>query len=146
MLRRLRRRFRLLSFLPMAMWAWRERYVLSGMAGFARTIPDRVKLGRREEVWLAAKVHWALLREPGLRGGQVRLGAIQGADVILEMGRGSERFGRLAREVIEGVPGVSSVRVEDANAVAAPNVVAGAGEVSDLQDGKVGDDDVPVRL
>lgn len=146
MLRRLSRRFRLLSFLPMAMWAWRERYVLAGMAGFARTVPDRMKLGRRDEVSLAAKVHWALLREPGLRGGQVRLGAIQGSDVILEMEHGSDRIGRLARQVVERVPGVSSVRVEDANAVAAPNVVSGAGEVRDLQDGKVGDEDVPVRI
>jgi hypothetical protein len=133
--RRLRRRFRLLSILPLALWAWKERHVLGGMAGFARTVPDRVKLGRTGEIGLAAKVHWALLRDESLKGANVRLGAIQGGDVCLEVAPGSEADGERARRLLERVPGVTAVRLEGCDAVPAVDAgtattVAGDGEVA----------------
>lgn len=158
--RRLRRRFRILSVLPAALWVWKERHVLAGMAGFAKTVPDRVKLGRASEVGLAAKVNLALLREPGLKGADVRLGAVKGGDVCLEVGRGSEAAAEVARRLVEGVPGVASVRVQDASASPAPDApnvgsagsagtVAGAGAVEDLRDGAVDSptgEEAPVRI
>ena len=133
--RKLRRRFRILSLLPAAYWAYKQRHLLAGMAGFAKTVPDRMKLGRGSEVALAAKVNLALLREPRLKGADVRLGAVQGGDVCLEAGTGSEAAADIARRVVEQVPGVSSVRVQDCSATPAPSVptvVAGAGEVSEV--------------
>lgn len=155
-LRRLRRRFRVLSVLPAAWWVWKERHVLAGMAGFARTVPDRMKLGRSGEVALAAKVHLALLREPRLKGADLRLGAVQGGDVTIETGRGSEAEAEIARGVIAGIPGVTSVRVEDGSSMPAPSVsdgpagqVDGAAAVDRLDDGTVSSpagDDAPVRV
>jgi hypothetical protein len=133
MLRTLRRRIRIASVLPLALWAWKERHVLAGMAGFARTVPDRVRLGRTGEVALAAKVNLALLRDPRLNGADVRLGAVQGGDVCLEVGAGHEAAGTIAREVVQRVKGVTSVRLEDgsttASAASTPSTVSGAGEV-----------------
>jgi hypothetical protein len=120
------------------------------MAGFARTVPDRVKLGRGSEVALAAKVNLALLREPALKGADLRLGAVQGGDVCLEVGEGAEVAAETARRIVERVPGVSSVRLENCSTTVAPTVVAGSGAVSDLADGTVeapaGGDEVPVRI
>ena len=97
-IRKLRRRFRILSVLPAAYWAYKQRHVLAGMATFAKTVPDRMKLGRGSEVALAAKVNLAILREPTLKGADLRLGAVQGGDVCLEVGEGAEAAGP-----IEGV-------------------------------------------
>lgn len=147
MVRRIRR---IAMLAPAAMWAWKQRHVLAGMAGFARTVPDRMRLGRGGEVGLAAKVSWALLREPRLKGAEVRIGAVQGGDVCLEAGKGAEAAAELARRVVEQVPGVTSVRVQDCSAVPAPTVVAGRGAVEDLADGTVRSpatgDDAPVRV
>jgi hypothetical protein len=149
-IRKLRRRFRILSVLPAAYWAYKQRHVLAGMAGFAKTVPDRMKLGRGSEVALAAKVNLALLREPSLKGADLRIGAVQSGDVCLEAGTGSEAAAERARRVIEQIPGVTSVRVDNCGATPAPTVVAGAGAVSDLADGAVesptGDGEVPVRV
>ncbi len=109
-----RRLRRILPVLAAGAWVWKERHVLAGLAGFARTVPDRVKLGRSGEVGLAAKVHWGLLREEQLKGKDVRLGAVQGGDVCLEVGRGDEAAGELARQLVAGIPGVTSVRVDTA--------------------------------
>lgn len=139
LLRRLRR---ILALLPVLGWIWKERHVLKGMGSFARTVPDRVRLGRGGEVALAAKVNWALLREPRLRGAEVRLGAVQNGDVCLEAGRGAEAAAELARRVVERIPGVSSVRVEDCSATPAadpPSTVTGSGDVRAVTD-------VPVRV
>lgn len=137
------RRFRrLLMLLPVLGWLWKERHVLGGMAGFARTVPDRMRLGRGSEVALATKVNWALLREDRLHGADVRLGSVQGSDVVLEAGRGAEAAAEVARRIVERIPGVSSVRVEDVSARPAsgrPSVVAGTGDVRDIAD-------VPVRV
>lgn len=151
--RKLRRRFRILSVLPAAYWAYKQRHVLAGMAGFAKTVPDRMKLGRGSEVALAAKVHLALLRDPSLKGADIRLGAVQGGDVCLEVGTGAEAAAETARRLVEKVPGVTSVRLDNCSATPAPDaptVVAGAGAVADLADGAVdvpGDNgEVPVRV
>lgn len=148
--RRLRRRFRILTLLPAAFWVWKERHVLAGMLGFARTVPDRMRLGRSGEVVLAAKVNLALLRDPLLHGADVRLGAVQAGDVCLEVGEGSEAAGDIARRVVERIPGVSAVRVESCAAepaTSAPTMVAGQGTVGavgaagaapDLADDSVG--------
>ena len=136
-----RRLRRLVTLLPVAAWVWKERHVIAGMAGFARTVPDRMRLGRGSEVALAAKVNWALLREQRLRGADVRLGAVQGGDVCLEAGRGAEASAEVARRLVERIPGVSSVRVEDGSAKPAPSVVAGQGSVDDAAGA-----DVPVRV
>jgi hypothetical protein len=137
MFRTLRRLLRLLTLVPAAAWLWQERHVIAGMASFARTLPDRMRLGRGEEVALAAKVNLALLRDPQLRGADVRLGAVQAGEVCLEVGSGAEAAGEVARRVAEGVPGVTSVRVEGAQAHAAPSTTdAGDDEVvADLRDG-----------
>jgi len=128
--------------------------VLAGMVGFARTVPDRMKLGRSGEVALAAKVHLALLRDPRLKGADIRLGAVQGGDVCLETSRGNAALAELARRAVERVPGVASVRIEDGSATTlssdAPAMVAGSGAVADVKDGTVdagpAGDDVPVRV
>lgn len=122
MLRKLRRTTRLLMLAPGAVWLWRQRHLLAGMAGFARTVPDRVRLGRTEEVALAAKVNLALLREPALRGASVRLCAIQEGDVVLEAAPGADAAAAAARRAVEQVPGVRSVRVETAGAEPAIDV------------------------
>ena len=134
--RKLRRRFRILSLLPAAYWAYKQRHVLAGMAGFAKTVPDRMKLGRGSEVALAAKVNLALLREPRLKGADIRLGAVQGGDVCLEVGNGADAAAEVARGILERIPGVSSVRLENCSATPAPSVVTGPGKV----------DEVPVRV
>jgi len=126
MARRLRRRFRLLSWVPLALWGWKQRHVLAGMASFARTVPDRMKLGRGAEVLLAAKVNLALLRDD--TGADVRLGAVQGGDVCLEVGHGAEAAAERARRLVERVSGVRSVRLEGCDAVVAPDVATIAGE------------------
>ena len=148
--RKLRRRVRILSLLPAAYWAYKQRHVLAGMATFAKTVPDRMKLGRGSEVALAAKVHLAILREPTLKGADLRLGAVQGGDVCLEVGEGAEAAAETARRIIERVPGVSSVRLENCASTPAPSVVAGSGAVADLRDGAVEapatGEDVPVRV
>ena len=136
--RKLRRRFRILSLLPAAYWAYKQRHVLSGMAGFAKTVPDRMKLGRGSEVALAAKVNLALLREPRLKGADIRLGAVQGGDVCLEVGNGADAAAEIARGVIEVISGVSSVRLENCSATPAPTVVTGPGQVNETE--------VPVRV
>lgn len=145
------RRIRLIAVLaPAAMWGWKQRHALAGMAGFARTVPDRMRLGRGSEVGLAAKVSWALLREPRLKGTKVRIGAVQGGEVCLEAPRGSEAEGELARRLVEQIPGVTSVRVDDCSTVPAPTVVAGQGAIQDLSDGTVESpatgEDAPVRI
>jgi len=140
--RRLRRRFRILTVLPAAVWMWKERHVIAGMVGFAKTVPDRLRLGRGAEVALAAKVNLALLREHRLKGADVRLGAVQGDDVCLEVGPGSAADGEIARAVVQRVPGVATVRLEDCSAVpapSAPTVVSGQGVLVD-------DGEVPVRI
>lgn len=140
-LRRVRRRFTVLTLVPAAWWAWNERHVLAGMATFARTVPDRLRLGRGTEVALAAKVNVALLREPRLRGADVRLGAVQGHEVCLESARGAAADAELARRIVERVHGVWSVRVDDCGAVAQPSVVTRHGAVAGAGDG-----DVPLRI
>jgi hypothetical protein len=107
----LRRARRLLPVLAAGAWLWKERHVLGGLLGFARTVPDRVKLGRGGEVGLAAKVHWGLLRDERLRGKDIRLGAVQGGEVCLDVGRGDEAAGEVARQLVESIPGVTSVRI-----------------------------------
>jgi hypothetical protein len=154
--RHLRRRLRLMSYLPAGWWLWKQRHVLAGMAAFGRTVPDRMRMGRGGEVALAAKVNLALLRDERLKGADLRVGAVQGADVCLEAGRGSERAAEVARRIVEQIPGVASVRVEDTSAAPAPSVVAGHGEVGevgelvDLRDGAVdaptGTGELPVRI
>jgi len=134
-----RRLRRLVTLLPALAWLWKERHVIGGMVGFARTVPDRMRLGRGSEVALAAKVNWAPLREQRLHGADVRLGAVQAGDVCLEAGRGAEAAGELARRIVERIPGVSSVRVEDFSARPAPSVVSGKGTVDEVAD-------VPVRV
>ena len=140
LVRKLRRRFRILSILPAAFWAYKQRHVLAGMAGFAKTVPDRMKLGRGSEVALAAKVNLALLREPRLKGADIKLGAVQGGDVCLEAGTGADAAADIARRVVEQVPGVSSVRVDNCAPTVAPNtpappptVVDGPGAVDEVQ-------------
>jgi hypothetical protein len=145
MLGSLRRRIRILTLLTAAWWVWKERFVLAGMLGFASTVPDRVRLGRTGEVALAARVNLALLREPRLKGADVRLGAVQGGDVCLEVGAGSEAAGLVARQVVERLHGIDSVRIEDATAkpatAATPTVVAGSGSVESPSG-----DEAPVRI
>lgn len=135
--RKLRRRFRILTILPAAYWAYKQRHTLAGMFRFARTVPDRMKLGRSSEVILAAKVNLALLREPQLKGAGVSLGAVQGGDVCLEVANGADAAAEVARGIIQRIPGVSSVRLENCSATPAPSasVVTGPGQV----------DEVPVR-
>ena len=136
--RKLRRRFRILSLLPAAYWAYKQRHVLAGMAGFAKTVPDRMKLGRGGEVALAANVNLALLREPRLKGADLRLGAVQGGDVCLEVGTGAEAAAEVARGIIERISGVTSVRLENCSATPVPSVVTGPGQVNETE--------VPVRV
>lgn len=149
MARRLRR-LRLVSWLPVALWGWKQRHVLAGMGAFARTVPDRLKLGRSEEVLLAAKVNLALLRDDALRGADVRLGAVQGGDVCLEVGRGFEADGERARRLVERVSGVTSVRLEGCDAAPAPDAgsVAGRGAVQQVESGLAvaGGEAAPVRV
>ena len=125
--------------LPAAFWVYKQRHVLAGMAGFAKTVPDRMKLGRGSEVALAAKVNLALLREPSLKGADVRIGAVQGGDVCIEAGTGAEAAAETARRLVERVHGVTSVRIDNCTAAPAPStpstpssVVAGQGEVEDV--------------
>lgn len=155
MFRKLRRRVRILALLPAAVWLYRERHVLAGALGFARTVPDRVRLGRGEEVALAAKVNLALLKEPSLHGADVRLRAVQDGNVFLGVGAGSEAAGEEARRIVEQMPGVTSVRLEDDQtrplpSDAAPSgEVAGQGVLADLQDGTAASatgDEAPVRI
>lgn len=124
--RSLRRVLRLASVLPAASWAWQRRHLLAGMATFAATVPDRLRLTRGNEVALAAKVNLALLREPRLRGADVRVGAVQGGDVCLEVGAGWDQAGEIARSVVERVAGVETVRLEGTPAAPAPSTAPGA--------------------
>lgn len=128
---------RLMTAVPIGLWIWKERHVLAGMASFARTVPDRLRLGRGAEVALAAKVNLALLRDERLKGADVRLGAVQGGTVCLEVGPKAEAAGEVARRLVEGVPGVSTVRVE--NCTTTPAMVSGQGDVDAIAD-------VPVRI
>lgn len=132
-----RRLRKALTLAPAAFWLWKERHVLAGMLGFARTVPDRVKLGRAGEVGLATKVHWALLRDDRLKGADIRVGAVSSGDVCLEVGRGAEAAGEAARRLVESIPGVTSVRLEGCDPVVAPSAgtaervaVAGAADVA----------------
>lgn len=148
-LRLLRRRFGWMTALPALWWVWKERHVLAGMAGFARTIPDRMRLGRGSELALAAKVNLALLRDQRLHGADIRLGAVQNGDVCLEAGRGSEAAAEVARRVIERVPGVATVRVEDASAVPARSTGTMRGTespVSGTVEAPATGEDMPVRV
>jgi hypothetical protein len=72
-------------------------------------------------VGLAAKVNLALLREPRLKGADVRLGAVQDGDVCLEVGAGHEAAGEVARRVVESLAGVTTVRIQDTQAHPAPS-------------------------
>jgi hypothetical protein len=110
-----RRLTRIFTLFGLLWWAFQARFTLAGLVGFARTAPTRLRMGRTKELALATTVHWALLRDPRLRGARIRVGSIEGSTVVL-CAPATETRSTLARELGLGRPGVSDVRLEDPNA------------------------------
>src|SRR5690606_10746292 len=69
---------------------------------------------------LAAKATLAMLREPALRGADVRLGAVQEGSVVIEVGPGADAAGEAARRAVERLPEVTDVRLEAKGAHPSP--------------------------
>ena len=111
---------RIFALASMLWWVFQARYTLFGLMGFARTAPARVRMGRGKELGLATTVHWALLRDPRLRGAAIRVGSIEGSTVVL-CAPSTETRATLAREIVLGLPGVRDVLLEDPGARPVPN-------------------------
>ena len=120
-----RRLTRFFTLFGLVWWAFQARFTLAGLVGFARTAPTRLRMGRTKELALATTVHWALLRDPRLRGARIRVGSIEGSTVIL-CAPATETRSTLARQLVLGLPGVSDVLLEDPNTHPAPADPAGA--------------------
>jgi hypothetical protein len=112
MLMRFRRFVRFLSVVSVLFWVYRARHTLAGLIPFARTVPTRVRMGRGKELGLATTVHWALLRDPRLKGADIRVGSIEGSTVVL-CAPSSESRANLAREIVASLPGVRDVQLQD---------------------------------
>jgi hypothetical protein len=125
MLYLLRRLTRIFSLVTLLFWAFQTRHTILGAVDFAKTAPTRVRMGRGKEVGLGAEVHWALLRDPRLRGANIRVGSIDGSTVVL-CAPSTETRANLAREVVSRLPGVRDVRLEDPAAHPAPITVTSA--------------------
>ena len=119
MLYLLRRLTRIFSLVTLLFWAFQTRHTIVGAVDFAKTAPTRVRMGRGKEVGLGAEVHWALLRDPRLRGANIRVGSIDGSTVVL-CAPATETRANIARQVVAALPGVADVRVEDPAAHPAP--------------------------
>jgi hypothetical protein len=129
MLLAFRRLTRFFALLGVLWWAFQARFTLAGLLGFARTAPTRLQMGRTKELGLATIVHWALLREPRLKGAKIRVGSIEGSTVVL-CAPATETRSTLARQIVLGLPGVSDVLLEDPKARPAPASEEGAGRVA----------------
>jgi hypothetical protein len=129
MLLAFRRLTRFFALLGVLWWAFQARFTLAGLLGFARTAPTRLQMGRTKELGLATIVHWALLREPRLKGAKIRVGSIEGSTVVL-CAPATETRSMLARQIVLGLPGVSDVLLEDPKARPAPASEEGAGRVA----------------
>ncbi len=123
MLMLFRRFARFLSVVSVLFWVYRARYTLAGLIPFARTVPTRVRMGRGKELGLATTVHWALLRDPRLKGADIRVGSIEGSTVVL-CAPSSESRANLAREIVASLPGVRDVQLQDPAAPLQPEPAA----------------------
>ncbi len=100
--------------LPAAVWAWKRRHALQSLLAFAKTAPERAKMGRWSDVSLGFRVHAALVAEPALQGARIRVGSVSGNDgsVTLSASPNDPKL-ELARDVVCAVKGVRAVRVAD---------------------------------